>query len=145
MKKTKAFTLMEFLIVVIIIGLIIAFTVPKYGKAVAKADERNMITNLKTMRVAVDMYMQDGDALGVWIGLTAINSNLGLSILDTKAMYSCGNAAIVGGDTWTNYCSATHPNGWVIVFHDEHSNRKVHCGSLLGPCPSCPAAPGDCE
>ena len=45
--KTKAFTLMEFLITVVIIGMVMAFTVPKYGKAIIKEDERMMIMNLK--------------------------------------------------------------------------------------------------
>jgi len=139
-KKTKAFTIMELLIVVVIIGLIIAFTVPKYGKAIAKADERNIITNLKILRTALDIYTQDNTAMSTtgMVDLNAINSSLGLSILDTKATYTA-----TYGPLQNNSGQVTHPSGWALAFDDTHSNRRIHCE--VGPCPSCPDEPGDCE
>jgi prepilin-type N-terminal cleavage/methylation domain-containing protein len=136
-QNRKAFTIMEFLIVVIIISVIVAFGMPNYGKVGAKADERNMIANLQTLRAAVDMFVMDGDVLGNWNSLALINSNLRLSILDTKATYRCRTG---GGET--NACTATHPAGWALQFHDEHSNRLIHCSA--GTCPTCPNQPGNC-
>ncbi len=137
--KIKAFSLTEITIVAVIIGVIAAFGMPNYGKAIDKADERNMIVNLKTLRAAVDFYIANGDALGAWATTAAVNNGLGLSIIDTKATYRCG---IGFGLPETNGCTAIHPGGWAIQFHDEHSNRRIHC--TTANCPSCPAQPGDC-
>ena len=136
-QNMRAITIMEFLIVIVVISVIVAFGVPNYGKAIAKADEKNMIANLATLRAAVDIYVEDGASLGNWASLEAINSNLRLSILDTKATYICRTG---GGET--NGCTATHPEGWALQFHDEHSDRRIHCSA--GTCPTCPAQPGSC-
>ncbi|MCK5013836.1 MAG: prepilin-type N-terminal cleavage/methylation domain-containing protein [Candidatus Omnitrophica bacterium] len=139
-KKIRAFTLMEVISVVLIISIIASFSVVNYSKAILKADERNMIANLMVMRSAVGIYTLDGRTIGAWNSLAAINNNLVLSILDTKATYACRNAA-----GFTNGCTATHPRGWAVHFHDEHSGGGIHCSA--GACPSCPDSatpPGNC-
>ena len=136
-KLKNAFTLMEVVVVILIISIIAAFSIPNYTKAVAKSDERNMITNLKVMRAAVELYTADGRNIGTWNDLGTINDNLGISVLDTKATYDCTNTGI------TNGCTATHVNGWELQFHAEHSNNLIHCSA--GTCPSCPIQPGNCE
>lgn len=134
---SNAFTLMEITLVILIISIIAAFTIPNYTRAVRKADERNIITNLLAMRAAADMYTIDGAHLGAWGSLNAINTDLGLSAMDTKATYTCGSAA-----GQTNRCTATHLLGWAIEFHDEHSDGRLHCSA--GTCPTCPSPPGNC-
>ncbi|MCK5083484.1 MAG: type II secretion system protein [Candidatus Omnitrophica bacterium] len=145
--SSRAFTLMEVLMVIIIISIIAAFTIPNYTKTITKADERNMIANLMTMRVAVKMYTLDGMAMGAWNNLSTINSNLSISVMDPKfnktfpdvtlGYYVCGT-----NSDGTNGCTAAHPSGWAIQFHDEHSSGLLHCSA--GTCPSCPAQPGNC-
>jgi len=139
-KKIKAFTLTEIIVVVIIVGITAAFGIPNYSKAIQRADERNMITNLKLIRAAAEIYIDaDGAFPGPgWATLDAVNTGLGLSIIDPKAAYECG----VGGET--NECRATL-GGWGVHFHDEHSSRKLHCVIALAPCPTCPDNEGDCE
>jgi prepilin-type N-terminal cleavage/methylation domain-containing protein len=136
-RKTKAFTLAEILIVIVIIAILAAFGFPNYAKAVAKADEHNIIANLVTMRAAINLYVENGGTVGNWNNIAAINTNLGLSILDTRASYSCSSS---GG--YTNGCTAVHPSGWSLQFHEEDSSGGVHCSA--GTCPSCPAQPGRC-
>ncbi|HQP10451.1 MAG TPA: prepilin-type N-terminal cleavage/methylation domain-containing protein [Candidatus Omnitrophota bacterium] len=142
--KTKAFTLMEVMIVIVIISIIAAFGFPNYNKAVTKADEHNMIANLATMRSTLNFYLENGGAFVSWGNLTAINTNLGLSILDKQTVtYSCcASCNAPDGDAMTNGCVATHPKGWSLRFHEEHSSGGVHCAD--GTCPTCPAAPGRC-
>jgi len=132
----QAFTLMEIIVVVVIVTIITAFGIPNYIKAVNKADERTVITNLMTLKSAVEIYTSEGDALGPWNSLSEINTELGLGLLDTTATYSCGAGGL------TSECRATHPSGWTIHFHDEHSSAHLHCGA--GTCPSCPSDPGNC-
>ncbi len=134
---SDAFTLMEITMVILIISIIAAFTIPSYTKAARKADERTIIVNLTAMRAAADMYTIDGAHLGTWVTLNAINTELGLSAMDIKATYTCGSAA-----GQTDRCTATHPDGWAIEFHDEHSGGRLHCSA--GTCPSCPPQPGNC-
>ncbi|MBN1869163.1 MAG: type II secretion system protein [Candidatus Omnitrophica bacterium] len=135
-RKNDAFTLFEIVAVIIIVGLIAALALPNYVKAVNKADERNMLTNLKIMRTALTMFTGGGGTLGSWNSLSVINTNLDLNIADPKSTYTCG----IDG---TNGCTAVHPNGWAVQFHDEHSSGLIHCSA--GTCPSCPAQPGNCE
>lgn len=136
-KKIRAFTLTEIIMVIIIISIITAFMVPNYFKTILKADERNMIANLMAMRAAVELYTTGGGTVGTWNSLSTINNNLATSIIDPKATYACQNAPGA-----TNQCTATHPRGWAIQFHDEHSDGLLHCSA--GTCPSCPAQPGNC-
>ena len=56
MKTNKAFTLIEILIVVLIIGSLAAIAVPKYQKAVDKARAAEAITILKNITEAQEVY-----------------------------------------------------------------------------------------
>ena len=132
----KAFSLMEVITIIVLVGIIAGFMIPNYAKAITKADERNMVANLIIMRTAIEMYEEEGGTLGGWNSLNTINNNLEISILDPKATYDCGVTVASG-------CTATHPHGWAVQFHDGHSNGLVHCSA--GTCPSCPNQPGNCE
>lgn len=137
-KNARSFTLTEILIIVVIVGLITAFALPNYGKTVARADERIMITNMLAIKSAVKFYLvNSGDArIPNLFDLDAINDELKLLIIDTKSTYRCWGS---GGEA-ANRCQARHPNGWVIHFHDEYEN--LHCTTSGGnSCPSCERIP----
>ena len=137
-KKNRAFTLTEIIIVIVIIGLMAAFALPNYMKAVAKTDERSAIANLMTIRAAVKMYLTNtGDTtIPDMADINVINTTLGISIVDPKMTYSCFSD--VAGEL--NYCAAVHPSGWRLNFHDGVEN--IHC-SITSPCPSCEVIPDD--
>ena len=136
-KKIGAFTLMEVISVVIIVTIIAAFSIPNYTKAILKSDERNMVTNLRVMRTAVEIYTDNGGTIGAWNSLATINNNMGIGIIDPKATYAC----IRNADA-SNQCTATHPRGWALQFNDKVSNGLLNCS--IATCPSCPALPGTC-
>ncbi|MCK4882130.1 MAG: prepilin-type N-terminal cleavage/methylation domain-containing protein [Candidatus Omnitrophica bacterium] len=135
--SSSAFTLIEVLIVIVIIAIIAAFTIPNYTKMVTKADERNVIANLLSLRGTIKIYTSDGATIGTWATLTEINTGLGSHLIDTKSTYFCRSLA-----GQINRCEATHPSGWAIGFRDETVGGRLHC--VTGGCPSCPTAPGNC-
>jgi len=140
LKGIKSFTLMEITIVVVLIGILIGFAIPNYGKAISKADERHGITNLIATRSAVKFYLANtGDAtIQAWGNAAAINTALGINILDSKMAYVCAAA--------NNTCSTTHPDGWTLQFHltgAHNTDGSIHC--VAANCPSCPqGGAGDC-
>ena len=56
-KNHNAFTLLEIIITVIIIGLVAAFGIPNYTKAINRAEERDVFVNLELAREGVLIYM----------------------------------------------------------------------------------------
>jgi len=138
-QNNRAFTLMEIIITIVIVGLMAAFAVPNYTKAVAKTDERAAIANLMAIRAAIEMYLTNTGTATIpadWSGLSTINAQLGISIIDTKMTYDCFTTA--GGGK----CDATHPSGWVILFPFAGS-KNIVC-DVADDCPSCPVSPGNC-
>lgn len=139
-RGSRAFTLMEIMTVIVIIGLITAFALPNYVKAVKKADERNARANLMGIRSAVEFYRTNyGTDIPPMGNLNNVNTVLHLSLIDPKMTnYSCTSAG--------NSCSATHPDGWTLHFHlsgAHNTDGSIHCTTAT--CPSCPQNPGSCD
>jgi prepilin-type N-terminal cleavage/methylation domain-containing protein len=58
-RTTKAFTLVELLVVIIIIGILAAVAIPQFGDSSADAKKAALKENLKTMRTAIEQYAID--------------------------------------------------------------------------------------
>jgi prepilin-type N-terminal cleavage/methylation domain-containing protein/prepilin-type processing-associated H-X9-DG protein len=61
MKKRKAFTLFELLVVVAIISVLISLLLPALGSARSQAKEVSCLSNLKQWNIVLTMYMQDNN------------------------------------------------------------------------------------
>ena len=59
--RETGFTLVELLIVVIILGILAAITIPQFNSATAEAREANILSNLQTVRQAIEMYRLQHD------------------------------------------------------------------------------------
>ncbi len=57
--NVSAFTLLEIMIVVTLIGVLAAVAIPRFGDAVAKTQARACIANLKTIDMAKAQWMVD--------------------------------------------------------------------------------------
>ena len=68
-KRKSGFTLVELLIVVIILGILAAVVVPQFSGASEDAKEAAVMTNLQTLRGAIEMYyVQHNDTYPGTIG-----------------------------------------------------------------------------
>lgn|SRR3989338_2438840 len=88
----KAFTIMEVMTVVIIVGVIAVFAIPNFSKTMEKSYEQDALTQLTAIHAAQDIYRAQTGAYwspGVTYDVTAINSNLGLSIMENGMQYTC--------------------------------------------------------
>ncbi len=52
----RAFSLVEVVVVIVIIGVIAAIAIPRISGSVAGADEAALVSNLRTLRAAIDHY-----------------------------------------------------------------------------------------
>ena len=131
----KSFTLLELIIVVVIIGVIAAFAIPSYQRAIDKAKERRATLNLFTMQQAMIIrYAKTGGYITEdWPDIDTINTKLSIHISDPDHDYRCLDAG------WTDYeCQAYKLPGYGYGMH-IHPGTIPHCMSG-GPCPSCGAS-----
>jgi prepilin-type N-terminal cleavage/methylation domain-containing protein len=107
MKPSKAaFTLIELMVVVMIVGMVAGFAIPNYTKALGRAHRKDAENNLKIIHAAEMMYAARHD--GVYTAaanLAAINTSLSLNLLLNGAVsYVC--ALTASGFTCTSNCGA---------------------------------------
>ena len=129
-QNNSAFTLSELMIAVVLVGLIAAFGIPSYTKAVNRAKEKDAISNLELIREAVRLYMsrEGGATPAVLADVDAINTTFYLNILEQEGnTYSCTAVNIYT-------CLATNADGWQIEFRLDTNNGAIFCSAG----PACP-------
>ena len=143
--NSRAVTLMEILIVVVLIATIAGFSVVSYRKSVLKARERDAVLNLTVIHGASQIYRAKNasywDTGGNTINdLNVINQELQISIASTDTAYSYESDIDHQPDRFTAYAT------WNLSETDEFRLR-VNEGLIsdtnpccdLGNCPSRPA------
>ncbi len=117
-KKQKAFTMIEFLVAAIILGLIAGFALVTYEKVMERANIRQATLNLKAIHAASYAFrarngsfpnIQCGDYSTDCVGL--INSTLGTHITHGDMIYSYNfkNAAYPDATTFTAEATRVTP------------------------------------
>ena len=105
----KAFTIIELIIVVTLIGVMAAFAIPNYNKAILKAYRKDATVNLQAIYAAQKIFFNANNTYFTAANYTVINSGLGLGIIPTgSTTYSCS-----GGATFV--CTATLSDGTLSV------------------------------
>jgi type IV pilus assembly protein PilE len=141
----KAFTIMELMVVVIIVGIMAAFAIPSYTKAVQRADEKQVIINLRTIATAQEIYKAQYGKYwpvvyatpGVNHGISEINSDLKLSIQTsgTKYDYVCNDEGVSSGVVYQ--CWGTYSSGGNLVWQLYTNNGIANMNSGVHPTGAC--------
>jgi prepilin-type N-terminal cleavage/methylation domain-containing protein len=105
----KAFTLIELMVVVVILGVVAGFAIPNYTKSVERSHRKDAESNLRMIHAAQQMYAaRNNDAYWTGGNVGTINSNLQLHIVPNGKTYSCTG----GGATFS--CTAVR-GAWTVT------------------------------
>lgn len=151
----SGFTLMEMMVAVVVVGIVAAFAIPSYVKATNRAEERQMIGNLRSIAAAQEVYKaQKGNYWPAHVvavptanqGIAAINAALNLSIKTsgTRYAYNCNSQV-----AQTYRCYASYSPGafaWQLYTSNTVSQnttypQQVCCDSAFNPANPCPTLP----
>jgi prepilin-type N-terminal cleavage/methylation domain-containing protein len=131
--KKKAFTIMELMTVVVIVGVMAAFAVPNFARTMDASHEQDAVTQLTLIHAANHFrHTQEGTYWPATIAegdsIDEINTALSLSLMNTGVAYTCAPGAIVG-QTYT--CTATRGTFSSVLTEAPLSNTNpgVPCGS----------------
>ena len=107
--KRKGFTLIEIMIVVVIIGILAAIAIPKFGSVKEKAYLATMKSDLRNLATAEESYLASRDppayAGGSWTTAAPLNDPLtGAALYAPSSGVTVAATAVAGG--WS--ASATH-------------------------------------
>ena len=134
MKKSQsAFTLIELMIVVVLLGIVVVFGIPSYNKSRARAVEKDGVHNLSAIALSMEMYKVRDDGgeypRGSVLGdVGEINTTLDLGIIEQRMVYSCKG-------TGNNFDCTADPDDykWKIEVSNTDSGNP-NCK----PGPACP-------
>lgn len=150
MKKSNAFSMIEIMVVIAIVGMIAIVAVPAYIETIQRANVTKMANKLGTFKLALtDAYM----ATSAWpteINGAAAGSTVGDSFFSNAPNFRYNTDA---NKAWIGYqLSSDYGAGWIflVIIANEDDSFDVHCGSLnstctLGSCNSQALYPSACS
>jgi prepilin-type N-terminal cleavage/methylation domain-containing protein len=102
----KGFTLIELLIVVVIIGILAAIAIPKFGESRERAYVAQMQADMNQLRTAMEMCYADNGFSYASCDEALINSTQGVTLV------------VAGGDATTYTIAATHSGttAWTCAY-----------------------------
>lgn len=132
---TRAFSLMELMVVVTIAGVIAAFGIPNYQKSIDTSIAKDAVNNLKLIGAAQELYKARNGTFYPAANGTAdvfqINKDLHLSILQQQGVtYSCVRSI-------TSVCTAARGSNWTYSINLPAAPAAVPTCSA-GTCPYTP-------
>ena len=135
MKKSKGFTLIELMVVIVILGILAAVIAPRIPKFVNKAKEGKTKGNLGTLRSTLNIYYSDND--GVYPQAASLSSLVPKYIKEIPASEVPNihdpNNAVTGDDIApTHLITPTDTGGWCYEFDRTQDNWGDICVNCLG-------------
>jgi type IV pilus assembly protein PilA len=119
MKLRKGFTLIELLIVIVIIGILAAVAIPKFSKTREKAFFKAMMSDLRNLEAAQEIYYSDPMNSYSYAGnLTDLGTDYNPSLGVTIGIVS-GDAT--GWSATSNHAALTPANQWCGIFSGNHA------------------------
>ena len=105
--QRKAFTLIELLIVVVIIGILAAIAIPKFANTKEKAYVSAMKSDLKNLSTAEETYYSDFQSYTSTLTAAQFNPSPGISVNITSASSTAWAATSTHTST-TKTCTLTY-------------------------------------
>ena len=97
--RTRAFSLVELMVAVVVVGTIATFAIPKYTRYTERTYRDDAIKQLTVIYIANNEYYLKSNPKSYWPGaggnfdVSAINSNLGLTIIENGMTYTCAGTS----------------------------------------------------
>lgn len=88
---SSGFTLIELFVVLIIISVIAAFSMPQFSKTILRSRVRSAITNISIVHAANALYRSRYGINNSATDVAAMNTILGLNIRADGAVYDCSS------------------------------------------------------
>jgi prepilin-type N-terminal cleavage/methylation domain-containing protein len=110
LRNRKGFTLIELLIVVVIIGILAAIAIPRFGETRERAYVSAMQSDMNQARTAMEMCYQDG-AGGTAYSYAGCGAIVAATFPAGQGSFTNGVVLTLGGETMTDYTLATTHTG----------------------------------
>lgn len=134
---THAFTLLEIMVTVIIVGIIAAFAIPNYSRTVDQTHEQDAMMQLSAIRTANQLYY--AKTLKYWPSASGdklvdeINLNLSLNIIENGLTFKCFCTGSCNGAAFS--CTAIPTSGAFTVTVTQAALASGTNPSCSGTCP----------
>lgn len=138
--KKKAFTLVEILIVVAVIGILFVTLVPRIDFAGDKARETGVKTDFRSFELAAEQVLRENAGLNDYSNVTALCGTNGINLYLDKALQftASGSSATFGtcakNDQWNQAYTmqivkptgeGVNPNNGAIIFISNGKDSKL--------------------
>ena len=110
MDNKKGFTLIELLIVVVIIGILAAIAIPRFGETRERAFVSAMQSDVNQARQAMEMCYQDGEG-GTAYSYDGCGAVVTATFPGTQSSYTDGVDLAISGESQTDYLITANHNG----------------------------------
>ncbi len=119
------------MVVVVIIAIIAGFAIPNYQKSVERAHLKTAILNLTAVHGAQQIYRAQNNTYWGTGNVSAINSNLGLNIIENGMTYT----STLGGVNFTVTAVRGGPSGAFTVTVINSMPLSTSNPGCTGTCP----------
>ena len=144
LSQVKAITLLEIVVVIIIIGVLAALGLPRFGTMKERALDKEARANLKLIQAAEKIYRMDISVF--WpdsgtVGTASLNTNLKVDLSDRNWSYQASsNSGDSPLDASAERDSPPAPSNWTRTYYIDDEEEEACCcpddGNPNSVCPS---------